>query len=57
MSGYTMLYMSQDARYNDEQATERRAQILGIQYTDTSTTTELYFANTIHTPDGGSQRR
>lgn len=36
MSGYTMLYMSQDARYNDEQATERRAQILGIQYTDTS---------------------
>ena len=36
MSGYTMLYMSQDARHNDEQATERRAQILGIQYTDTS---------------------
>ncbi|HEX3054218.1 MAG TPA: ATP-binding protein [Aggregatilineaceae bacterium] len=29
---------------------------LAFQYTDSSTTTELYFANTIHTPDGGSHQ-
>ncbi len=29
---------------------------VAFQYTDTSTTTELYFANTIHTPDGGSHQ-
>ncbi|MBN2303204.1 MAG: DNA topoisomerase (ATP-hydrolyzing) subunit B [Anaerolineae bacterium] len=29
---------------------------IGFQYTNASTTTELYFANTIHTPDGGSHQ-
>ncbi len=29
---------------------------VAFQYTDSSTTTELYFANTIHTPDGGSHQ-
>jgi DNA gyrase subunit B len=29
---------------------------VSFQYTDSSTTTELYFANTIHTPDGGSHQ-
>ncbi len=29
---------------------------VAFQYTDASTTTELYFANTIHTPDGGSHQ-
>jgi DNA gyrase subunit B len=29
---------------------------VAFQFTDTSTTTELYFANTIHTPDGGSHQ-
>ncbi|WP_119072470.1 DNA topoisomerase (ATP-hydrolyzing) subunit B [Aggregatilinea lenta] len=29
---------------------------VAFQWTDTSTTTELYFANTIHTPDGGSHQ-
>jgi DNA gyrase subunit B len=29
---------------------------VAFQYTDSSTTTELYFANTIHTPDGGSRQ-
>lgn len=29
---------------------------IAFQYTDSSTTTELYFANTIHTPDGGSHQ-
>lgn len=28
--------MSQDARYDEEQATQRRAQVLNLQYTDTS---------------------
>lgn len=28
--------MSQDARYDDEQATARRARVLGLEYTDTS---------------------
>ena len=40
MSGYTSTYMSQDARHDDERATERRAQILGIQYNDTSLITD-----------------
>ncbi len=31
--------MSQDARFDDERSTERRAEILGIDYTDTSLTT------------------
>ncbi|MBN1679355.1 MAG: DNA topoisomerase (ATP-hydrolyzing) subunit B [Anaerolineae bacterium] len=29
---------------------------VAFQYTNASTTTELYFANTIHTPDGGSHQ-
>jgi DNA gyrase subunit B len=29
---------------------------VAFQYTNSSTTTELYFANTIHTPDGGSHQ-
>ena len=29
---------------------------VAFQYTDSATTTELYFANTIHTPDGGSHQ-
>jgi DNA gyrase subunit B len=29
---------------------------IAFQYTDSTTTTELYFANTIHTPDGGSHQ-
>ncbi len=29
---------------------------IAFQYTNSSTTTELYFANTIHTPDGGSHQ-
>jgi DNA gyrase subunit B len=29
---------------------------VAFQFTDSSTTTELYFANTIHTPDGGSHQ-
>ena len=29
---------------------------VAFQYTDSTTTTELYFANTIHTPDGGSHQ-
>ncbi len=29
---------------------------VSFQYTNSSTTTELYFANTIHTPDGGSHQ-
>jgi DNA gyrase subunit B len=29
---------------------------VAFQYTDSSTSTELYFANTIHTPDGGSHQ-
>ena len=40
MSSYTSTYMSQDARHDDERATERRAQILGIQYNDTSLITD-----------------
>ena len=33
-------YMSQDARLNDEQSTQRRAQVLGLPYIDTSQITE-----------------
>ena len=29
---------------------------VAFQYTNTATTTELYFANTIHTPDGGTHQ-
>ena len=29
---------------------------VAFQYTNSSTTTELYFANTIHTPDGGTHQ-
>jgi type IV pilus assembly protein PilB len=36
MSVYNEEHMSQDARYDEEQATQRRAQILNLQYADTS---------------------
>jgi hypothetical protein len=36
--------MSQDARFDEEQSTQRRARILGLPYVDTSriTTKQLY---------------
>src|SRR5688572_8683074 len=53
MSSYNKVHMSQDARYDEEQSTQRRARILNLQYIDTSvgekklykdllTTQELY---------------
>lgn len=35
-SCYTYLYMSQDARHDEEVATQRRAALLGLNYVDTS---------------------
>src|SRR5690606_1385432 len=37
--------MSQDARLDDEQATQRRARILGLQYIDTSQTKDKTLYN------------
>jgi type II secretory ATPase GspE/PulE/Tfp pilus assembly ATPase PilB-like protein len=43
--------MSQDARRNEEQATERRSRILGMAYIDTSATGEKSLYNELMAPD------
>jgi len=53
------VFVARDIEYRFEE--NGRAPItigveVAFQYTDSSTTTELYFANTIHTPDGGSHQ-
>ena len=48
--------MSQDARYDDEQATSRRAQILGLGYIDTSKTQKQLFKDVLTVPELYSMR-
>ncbi|MBA3758524.1 type II/IV secretion system protein [Candidatus Saccharibacteria bacterium] len=43
--------MSQDARYDEEQATQRRAQILNLQYADTSGPNKPIFKNLLTTQE------
>ena len=55
------LYAEREVEIQFEDNGHRREPItigveVAFQWTDTSTTTELYFANTIHTPDGGSHQ-
>lgn len=53
------IFVSRDVDFKFEE-NGRESVTIGVevafQYTDSSTTTELYFANTIHTPDGGSHQ-
>lgn len=49
--------MSQDARFDEERSTERRAQILGVEYIDTSTLTEKPLYKDIVTIDQMRQYR
>lgn len=47
--------MQVESQQNDGRVTNIGVEV-AFQFTDSSTTTELYFANTIHTPDGGSHQ-
>ncbi len=54
------VYVERDVEIVPEEGNGHQPFTIGVevafQYTDSSTTTELYFANTIHTPDGGSHQ-
>ncbi|RPJ02219.1 MAG: DNA topoisomerase IV subunit B, partial [Chloroflexi bacterium] len=54
------IYVERDVEIVPEEGNGHKPFTIGVevafQYTDSSTTTELYFANTIHTPDGGSHQ-
>jgi DNA gyrase subunit B len=54
------IYVERDVEIIPEEGNGHLPFTIGVevsfQYTDSSTTTELYFANTIHTPDGGSHQ-
>ncbi len=54
------VYVERDVEIVPEEGNGHKPFTIGVevafQYTDSSTTTELYFANTIHTPDGGSHQ-
>lgn len=45
------MVMSQDARYIEEQATQRRSQILGMEYTDTSVGAKPLYKDILPIPD------
>jgi DNA gyrase/topoisomerase IV subunit B/transcriptional regulator with XRE-family HTH domain len=54
------IFIERDVEIVPEEGNGHKPYTIGVevafQYTDSSTTTELYFANTIHTPDGGSHQ-
>jgi DNA gyrase subunit B len=53
-----IIYASRDVTFNDDNP--EKAYVVGVevafQYSDAATTTELTFANTINTPDGGQHQ-
>ncbi len=51
ITSYTYCYMSQDARLDEEEATQRRAELLHVAYTDTSALTEKPLFQDILTTD------
>jgi DNA gyrase subunit B len=55
---HSTVYAEREIWFNEDD--EEKAYSVGVevafQYTDGSTTTEIAFANTIHTPDGGSHQ-
>jgi type II secretory ATPase GspE/PulE/Tfp pilus assembly ATPase PilB-like protein len=48
---YTETYMSQDARLDEEQSTQRRAQILGMEYYDTSVSEKKLYKDLLSNKD------
>lgn len=56
MSVYNKEHMSQDARRDEEQNTQRRAQILNLQYTDTSVGEKRLYKNLLSNQELYDQR-
>lgn len=56
MSVYNVEHMSQDARRDEEQNTQRRAQILNLQYTDTSVGEKRLYKNLLSNQELYDQR-
>ena len=53
----SVVYANQDINFKDNKGNPYSVGIeVAMQYTDASTTTEIAFANTINTPDGGSHQ-
>lgn len=54
---HPVVYAQQDVEYKDRHGSAYTINVeVAMQYTDTSATVELAFANTINTPDGGSHQ-
>lgn len=48
---YCELYMSQNARYDEEASTKHRAEVLGLDYIDTTSLTKQLFKNLLSIPE------
>ena len=54
---HDIIYAEREVTFNEDDPKKRPLTVgveIALQYTDASTTTELSFANTINTPDGGT---
>lgn len=51
ITSYTVTHMSQDARLDEEQATQRRARVLGMDYYDTSVSDKPLYKEILSVPE------